>query len=339
MCCKSLRARPTFLTFEFGFADTLTLLRVELVPFARICSFVGTALLLTSCGSDLVLPGDEPIPAIRVVDGDGQTGEIGEVLSKPVLVEVTDANDQPIANATVEFQLIAAGDGGGFSPATTTTNALGQADAQLQLGDKIGVQIAEAHLMLDGATASKATFSAIASPPNPQNRSPDADFNWHCEDLTCQFIDASSDPDGDVTGWSWQFGDDNTADVADPGHVYPAPGTYTVRLSVTDNGGATDDTSTEVEVTVSAPPPPQNESPRAEFEVHCHDQFCSFEDRSRDDDGAVVSWSWDFGDGSGSNDQSPFHFYREEGHYDVTLTVTDNEGGSASKTHQAKIKD
>jgi len=309
------------------------------VPFARICSFVGTALLLTSCGSDLVLPSDEPTPAIRVVDGDGQTGEIGEVLSKPVLVEVTDANGRPIANATVEFQLIAAGDGGGFSPTTTTTNTLGQADAQLQLGDKVGVQTAEAHLILDGASASKAPFSAMASAPNPENRSPLADFNWHCEDLTCQFTDASSDPDGDVTGWSWRFGDDNSADVADPLHVYPAPGTYTVRLSVTDEGGATDDTSTDVEVTVSTPPPRQNEAPNSDFEVHCHEQFCSFDDRSRDDDGTVVSWSWDFGDGSRSNQPNPNHFYRDEGQYDVTLTVSDNDGGSDSETHEVKIKD
>jgi PKD repeat protein len=310
------------------------------VPFARICSLVGTALLLTSCGSDLMLPGDGQTPAIRVVDGDGQTGEIGEVLSRPVIVEVTDADGQPIANATVEFQLLVAGDGGGFSPTSTTTNALGLADAQLQLGDKIGVQTAEAHLIVDGASASKATFTATASAASPGNRPPVADFNWHCDDLACQFNDASSDPDGDVTGWSWQFGDDNSANVPDPLHVYPAPGTYTVRLTVTDDGGGTDDKSAEVDVTVSAPPPPpQNEAPKADFEVHCHEQFCSFDDRSRDDDGDVVSWSWTFGDGSGSNDSNPNHFYRDEGEYDVTLTVTDNDGGSDSETHEVKIKD
>jgi PKD repeat protein len=287
-----------------------------------------------------MLPNEGRTSAIRVVDGDGQSGEIGQVLSTPLVVEVTDANGQPMANATVEFEFTAAGDGGAISPASTTTDDLGRAKAELQLGDKLGVQTGEAHLMVDGASASKTTFTAIASPTDgPANRAPDADFNWHCEDLTCQFIDASSDLDGDVSGWSWQFGDDNGADVAEPVHAYSAPGTYTVRLTVTDDDGATDETSSEVEVEVSSPPPPENEPPHADFEVHCHDQFCSFGDRSDDRDGDVVRWSWDFGDGTGSDVPSPFHFYREEGHYDVTLTVTDNAGGTSTKTHQAKIKD
>ena len=310
------------------------------MPYARICSVVGCVLLLTSCGSDLILPGDSRTSAIHVVDGNGQSGEIGELLLLPVVVEVTGADGQPLADATVEFEFVAAGDGGDISPARTTTNDAGQAEARLQLGDLIGLQTGEAHLIVDGASASKATFTATASAPTtPENSPPRADFTWDCDDLTCQFNDASNDPDGDVTGWSWQFGDDNSADVGDPVHVYPAPGTYTVRLTVTDNGGARDETSAEVQVEVSAPPPPANKPPRAEFEVRCHEQFCQFSDRSEDDDGTVVQWSWDFGDGTGGDDPNPFHFYRDEGHYDVTLTVTDNAGDSASKTHEVKIKD
>ena len=310
------------------------------MPFTRICSVVCCALLLTSCGSELVLPNEGKTSAIRVVEGNGQNGEIGELLSQPVVVEVTDANGRPMVDATVVFEIIEAGEGGGISPPSATTDELGQAEAQLQLGDKVGVQTGEAHLLVDGASASKATFTAIASPVTvPENRSPDADFNWHCEDLTCQFDDASSDSDGDVTGWSWQFGDDNSADIADPVHVYRSPGTYTVRLAVTDDDGATSETSTDIEVNVSAPPPPENQPPHADFEVHCHEQFCNFDDRSRDDDGTVVSWTWDFGDGSGSSSPSPFHFYREEGQYNVTLTVTDNAGDSDSETHEVKIKD
>jgi PKD repeat protein len=277
--------------------------------------------------------------AIRVVDGDGQNGEVGQVLSAPLVVEVTDASGQPMVDATVEFEFIAAGDGGAISPASTTTDNLGRAETYLQLGDMIGVQTGQAHLMVDGASAFKTSFTAIASPAtSPENLSPNAGFNWHCEDLTCRFSDTSSDPDGDVIGWSWQFGDENGADVAEPVHAYTAPGTYTVRLIVTDDDGASDQTSTEVEVAAS-PPPPENIPPQAEFEIHCHDQFCSFSDRSDDNDGNLVSWHWDFGDGTGSDASNPVHFYRKEGHYDVTLTVTDNAGGTNSKTHEVKIKD
>jgi PKD repeat protein len=310
------------------------------VPLARICSALFGALLLlaTACaGSDLILPNDSP--AIRVIGGDGQSGEVGELLPEPVVVKVTDASGQPLANATVSFALTSTGEGGEISPPTDTTDEAGKAEAHLLLGDKVGLQTGEAHLMVDGASASKTTFTAVASAGTPENLPPSADFNWHCDDLSCQFTDTSTDPDGAVTGWSWQFGDGASSDQAQPARVYAEPGTYTVTLMVSDNDGATDGTTTQISVTVSSPPPPQNESPHAEFEVHCHDQFCSFSDRSQDDDGTVVTWSWDFGDGTGSSERNPFHFYREKGHYDVTLVVTDNDGGTDTKTHHAEAKD
>jgi PKD repeat protein len=274
---------------------------------------------------------------MRVVAGDSLTGQVGELLGDPVVVEVIGADSQPIAGAAVEFEFTSAGDGAEIHPPSTTTNDLGQAEARLLLGDKIGTQTGEARLVLDGAVASKIGFVAVANAAGPENRRPEADFNWHCDDLVCQLTDASSDPDGTVSAWSWEFGDGNGSDQANPLYAYAQPGTYTVTLTVTDNGGATAEKSSEVKVS-AAPPPPTNQPPRADFEVRCHDRFCSFTDKSRDDDGNVVSWSWDFGDGQSSDQRSPFHFYGDEGHYDVTLTVTDDDGGSATKTQKVDVK-
>jgi PKD repeat protein len=314
-------------------------LRCALVSRLGRADWRGLALLLaTGCaGSDLMLPGSGGSNTIiRVVAGDSLTGQVGELLG-PVVVEVTDADGQPIPEAAVKFVFTSAGEGGEIQPPTTTTDESGQAEAHLLLGDKIGDQIGEAHLVVDGAIASKATFVAVAS-AGPDNRPPEADFNWHCDQLVCQLNDASSDADGMVSSWSWQFGDGNGSDQTSPLHAYVAPGTYTVRLTVTDNRGATAQTSTDVEVT-AAPPPPSNKPPHAEFEVRCHDRFCSFSDKSGDDDGNVVSWAWDFGDGQSSGLRSPFHFYSDKGHYDVTLTVTDNDGASDSRTHTVDVKD
>jgi YVTN family beta-propeller protein len=45
------------------------------------------------------------------------------------------------------------------------------------------------------------------------------------------------DSDGTVAKWTWDFGDGATADGSSVTHVYAQPGTYTVRLTVTDNEG------------------------------------------------------------------------------------------------------
>ncbi|MBW3671117.1 MAG: PKD domain-containing protein [Acidobacteria bacterium] len=83
------------------------------------------------------------------------------------------------------------------------------------------------------------------------NEAPVASFTVSCSDLDCSFTDASSDPDGSVVGWDWSFGDGAGATNANPVHSYAAGGTYTVVLTVTDDQGATAQTSQEL--TVSAP--------------------------------------------------------------------------------------
>jgi PKD repeat protein len=56
----------------------------------------------------------------------------------------------------------------------------------------------------------------------------------------CSFTDASTDPDGTIASWSWNFGDGTAADVnQNPTHTFAAAGPYQVALTVTDNGGAT----------------------------------------------------------------------------------------------------
>jgi len=54
-----------------------------------------------------------------------------------------------------------------------------------------------------------------------------------------------------VVAWNWGFGDSGTSVTQNPTHTYAAGGTYSVSLTVTDNGGATN-TSTQ-NVTVSSP--------------------------------------------------------------------------------------
>ncbi|MDI7248336.1 MAG: PKD domain-containing protein, partial [Bacillota bacterium] len=60
--------------------------------------------------------------------------------------------------------------------------------------------------------------------------------------------------------------------------------------------------------------------------------YIHFEDESQDPDGTIEEWAWDFGDGATSTEQHPVHQYAKNGEYEVTLTVTDDRGSTASVT-------
>ena len=86
-----------------------------------------------------------------------------------------------------------------------------------------------------------------------QNQPPNAAFSSTCTDLACNFTDQSTDSDGTISSWSWNFGDGNTSSMQNPGNNYAAAGTYTVTLTVTDNGGDSDSSSSMVTVVASTP--------------------------------------------------------------------------------------
>ncbi len=167
----------------------------------------------------------------------------------------------------------------------------------------------------------------------PGNASPSAAFTSSCTDLDCTFTDQSTDSDGSVVSWSWDFGDGNTSTSQNPSHSYAAAGTYTVSLTVTDNEGATDATSSDVTVA----PPTANVPPTAAFTSSCTDLDCTFTDQSTDSDGSVVSWSWDFGDGNTSTSQNPSHSYATAGTYTVSLTATDDDGDSGATSEDVTV--
>ncbi|HEX7708813.1 MAG TPA: S8 family serine peptidase [Thermoanaerobaculia bacterium] len=88
--------------------------------------------------------------------------------------------------------------------------------------------------------------------PPPPNVAPTANFTYATSGLTVNFTDTSTDSDGSISSRSWNFGDGTTSTATNPSKTYAAGGTYTVGLTVTDNGGATGSTSQSV--TVTAPP-------------------------------------------------------------------------------------
>lgn len=165
------------------------------------------------------------------------------------------------------------------------------------------------------------------------NQPPVADFFIVTNGLTATFDDNSTDPDGTITAWSWAYGDGGTSSAQNPTHTYAADGTYSVTLTVTDDGGATN--SKTESVTVSAPV--TNQPPTAGFTFSTNELTATFTDSSSDADGTITAWSWDFGDGVISTAQSPNHTYATAGTYNVTLTVTDDDGATDSETKSVTV--
>ncbi len=163
------------------------------------------------------------------------------------------------------------------------------------------------------------------------NRPPVAAFTSSCSNLSCNFTSQSSDPDGSISNYSWNFGDNQTSAAQNPSHSYSAGGTYTVTLTVTDNRNATN--SVQHNVTVSVP----NQPPVAAFSSSCSGLGCNFTSTSSDPDGSISAYSWTFGDGGVSSAQNPGHTYAAGGTYTVTLKVTDNRGGTNTVSHNVTV--
>jgi PKD repeat protein len=146
----------------------------------------------------------------------------------------------------------------------------------------------------------------------------------------------SYDSDGTIVSYDWDFGDGNSGTGAKPTHTYADTVIYMVTLTVTDNDGATDATTTTAYIE-AAPNQPPVADPNGPYTgtVGVPVQFDG--SGSSDPDGTIVSYDWDFGDGSTGTGVSPSHSYSFAGTNTVSLTVTDNGGLTDTATTTATI--
>lgn len=171
----------------------------------------------------------------------------------------------------------------------------------------------------------------------PPNQDPMARITGSCTDFSCPLSGSTStDSDGSITGYLWDFGDDTTpvTGVA-PGHTYAEPGTYMVTLTVTDDDGATDVASRSVTVG----PPPENAAPVAHITGSCTNLSCPLSAiTSTDGDGMITGYLWDFGDGTAPvTGVAPGHTYATAATYTITLTVTDDDSATGTDSLQVTV--
>ncbi|GAB4539413.1 MAG: hypothetical protein Kow0063_28190 [Anaerolineae bacterium] len=148
----------------------------------------------------------------------------------------------------------------------------------------------------------------------------------------------STDSDGYIVNYTWQFGDGAVTNGITVSHVYSLPGSYLVRLTVTDN----DDLSrSEVLPVHIISQPPANQPPTAVISAPVTaaiSQPVQFDaSGSSDSDGYILSYIWDFGDGILGKGISTTHVYTQSGTFLVTLVVTDDSGLTGGALHILQV--
>jgi PKD repeat protein len=157
----------------------------------------------------------------------------------------------------------------------------------------------------------------------------------------------SSDPDGTILSYKWTFGDGSTGSGQAIDHTFTTgvTTTFTVELTVTDDGGSTGRWSQSINVqggqtSPNAPTARISASPTGGYTP----LTVAFDaSTSTDPNGTIVLYSWDFGDGSTGTGKTIAHTYAStvRRDYTVTLTATDDDGetGTATATITVMVAD
>jgi gliding motility-associated-like protein len=163
------------------------------------------------------------------------------------------------------------------------------------------------------------------------------------KDFAVLMKDASTIIKGNIVKWTWSFGDGKTEDHLNPNvfeHIYPAAGTYPVTLTVTSDQGC----QNVITQNVIAKPgyKPNFQSP----EICINDLAAQFLDLTADTIGAAIplTYLWNFGDAGATatnpntaTEKNPVHSFTKAQIYQITLTVTANDGSSASITKPLQV--
>lgn len=177
------------------------------------------------------------------------------------------------------------------------------------------------------------------------NKNPVADFEVsplarHANQQLTFDGSASHDPDGSIESWSWDIDGEATPSGEVVTHTFSTSGSKVIKLTVTDNEGATDAKIDTIQV---APP---NEAPDAQLWVpnRRYEKTSVTIDGSgsSDPDGTIADYQWTFTKEDGSTSSSSGSatldkIFTTHGTYQVELTVVDNDGATDTAVDSIRI--
>ncbi|MEA3445527.1 MAG: PKD domain-containing protein [Bacteroidota bacterium] len=194
----------------------------------------------------------------------------------------------------------------------------------------------------EGANTSTSTQTITVFPDPVAGFFVSDQSNTGCVPLTTNFTDNSSATGANIISWYWDFGDGSSATFStgtDPSHVYTFGGfDYSVSLEVTDANGCTNLYHVPNFVHPSGLPIISFSADTTQFcQLPAPVQFLNYS--APFSGSGSLFYVWDFGDGSPtSNLAEPNHVYTNYQYYDVSLTATDANGCTETKTYSDFIK-
>ncbi len=151
-----------------------------------------------------------------------------------------------------------------------------------------------------------------------------------CLGLDTHFTDQSVASEG-IASWKWDFKDGTISSLQNPVHTFGSGGAHYVKLVVTSTSGIKD----SLEKTILVKPRPITDFSAT---TACQGSETGLVNLTNNSGLNITSWSWDYGDGKGSILQNPgSHGYLNAGDYQLTLTVTADNGCSGTVTKSVTV--
>jgi chitodextrinase len=149
----------------------------------------------------------------------------------------------------------------------------------------------------------------------------------------------SSDPDGGITSYRWEYGDGSSGTGRTASHTYEATGEYTVTLRVTDDDGNTDTATTTVSVT-DRPNEPPTASVSVQPSAPSVGATVTFDGTSSSDpDGTLTSYEWSVDGSPVASGETAEYSFETPGDHEIELVVTDDAGSMASATRSIDVSE
>jgi PKD repeat protein len=272
-----------------------------------------------------------------------------------ITIQAQDGSGQPVRNLPIRLDISVNGmltDFGQLSGKNLVTGGDGRASATytapLAPVDPVDTQTVVQILATPGGTdfanATARSVSIRLVPPGiilPPNGTPVPSFTYAPStpitkmDVTFD-ASLSTDSDGRIVTYAWNFGDGSTGDGAVVKHDFKNLGTYVVTLTVTDDRGQSASLSKSVAVAPTA-------EPKADFVISpsapvVNDKvFFNGATSTAAVGRTIVQYDWDFGTGVQASGMLTSNIFTRAGEYTVVLTVTDDAGNKGSTSKKVTV--